>query len=114
MIETVVIKYLSEQMSVPVYGEVPEDFPLTFVTVEKTGSFTENYIVTCTLAIQSWAGTQYEAAQLNAEVKNLMQGLLELDSISKVKCTTDYNFIDTTTKRDRYQAVFDVVYYEEN
>ena len=114
MIEKVVIQYLSEQLTVPVYGEVPDDFPLTFVTVEKTGSYTENFIVTETLAIQSWADSQYNAAVLNGEVKAAMVGLLELDSISKVKCTTDYNYVDTTTKRDRYQAVFDVVYYEEN
>lgn len=114
MIETVVIQYLSEQLSTPVYGETPEDFPMTFVTVEKTGSYRENFIVTETLAIQSWADSQYNAAVLNGEVKAAMSGLLELNSISKVKCTTDYNYIDTTTKRDRYQAVFEVVFYEEN
>lgn len=114
MIEEVVIAYLSERLQVPVYGDLPEDFPMTFVTVEKTGSYTKDHIVTETLAIQSWADTQYNAAALNKTVKQTMKGLLDLDCVSRVKLNSDYNFIDVTTKRDRYQAVFEVVYFEED
>lgn len=114
MIEEVVIAYLAERLSVPVSGAIPEDFPMTFVTVEKTGSYTRNYIVTETLAIQSWADSQYNAAALNKLVKHEMTGLLELDSVSRVHLNSDYNWIDTTTKRDRYQAVYEVVFYEED
>ena len=114
MIEAVVIAYLTQELTVPVVGGVPVDFPLTFVSVEKTGSYVKDHIVTETIAIQSWADTMYNAAALNKLVKQTMPGLLELDCISRVKLNTDYNYTDTTTKRHRYQAVYEVVYYEEN
>lgn len=114
MIEEVVIAYLSQRLSAPVVGSLPEDFPMTFVSVEKTGSYVRDHIVTETLAIQSWADTQYNAAVLNKAVKAAMPGLLELDCIGRVKLNTDYNYTDTTTKRQRYQAVYEVVYYEED
>lgn len=114
MIEEVVITYLNQELTEPVYGSLPKDLPLTFVFVEKTGSYVKDHIVTETLAIQSWASSQYNAAALNKLVKKTMPGLLELDCIGKVKLDTDYNYTDTTTKRHRYQAVYEVVYYEED
>lgn len=53
----------------------------------------------------------YEAAVLNEELKEVIESMIELDEISKIKLNSDYNFTDTTTKEYRYQAVFDINHY---
>ena len=112
MIETIIVSYLDGALDVPVSGLVPSPMPAQFVTVEKTGSSTEDRIRRATLAIQSWAPTQEAAALLNEQVIGAMYAAVALPEISAVQCETDYNFTDTTTKRCRYQAVFGVVYME--
>lgn len=110
-IEEFIIDHLSGELSVPVAAEEPANPPAKFVLVERTGSSTVNRITTTELAVQSWAGSLLEAAELNEAVKSAMAGMLALREISAVSCQTDYNYTDTTTKHYRYQAVFDVVHY---
>lgn len=114
MIEEVVISHLNSVLDVPVSGQVPAAMPASFVTVERTGSYNENHLDTYTLAVQSWAPTQYAAAALNKSVRTAMQGLLSLGSIARVKLSSDYDFTDASTKHNRYQGVYEVVYYEED
>lgn len=113
MIEPTVIAYLSEQLAVPVSGAVPSNPPDSFVTVEKTGGRRVNWVDQATLAIQSWAPTIEAAAALNDQVKAAMTDVVQLDSISACDLDADYNYTDTTRRHCRYQAVFDVVYFEE-
>jgi hypothetical protein len=114
MVETIILEYLSGQLSVPVVMEVPENMPARFVLVEKTGSGRRDMIDRVTVAIQSWsAKSLYQAASLNADVKAAMDGITALGAVSSAKLNTDYNFTDPTTKTYRYQAVYDLVYYED-
>lgn len=110
MIEAIVIKYLNDKLSVPVFMEMPEEKVTSFVMVERTGGTTENHINYATFAIQSYAKTMEQTILLNEEVKNAMDNIIELDSIFSSKRNSDYNFTDTTKKRYRYQAVYDLVY----
>ena len=110
MIEKTVLEYLNANLSVPAYTEMPEKAPKRFVLVEKTGSSVENYIYSATLAIQSYAESMFEAATLNEKVKKAMNDIIVLDSVSRSQLNTDYNFTDTTKKKYRYQAVYDLVY----
>lgn len=111
MIEKIILDYLSTALDIPVYMEVPENAPESYVLTEKTGSSENNRIKEATLAIQSIAPSLYKAACLNELVKDAMNKSISLGSIAKAKCNSDYNFTDTTTKNYRYQAVYDVVYY---
>lgn len=113
MIEKIVLDYLDAV--IPSYMEIPADFPAEpFLVIEKTGSGRANRIDTATLAIQSYGGTLAEAAATNARVKRLMlDGLITLPEIGRVNLNSDYNFTDTARKQYRYQAVFDITYYEE-
>lgn len=113
MIEPTIIAYLAEALGLPVSGAVSSNPPDTFVTVEKTGGRRANRIDAATLAVQSWAPTIEQAAALNDRVKAAMEAIVQLDSISSCDLDTDYNYTDTTRKRCRYQAVFDVVYYDD-
>ena len=112
MIETIVRNYLDDALDVSVFLEVPLNPPETYVVIEKTGSSTENHIITAMLAIQSIAGSMYEAAELNEYVKEAMENIVELVEIGRCDCNSDYNYTDTRLKNYRYQAVFDIVYYE--
>lgn len=111
MIEKIVTKYLSTTIAVPVYMEIPENPPDTFVLVEKTGSSRANRINRATLAVQSWAKRMVDAAELNEQVKAAMDELAIFDDVCVCRLNSDYNFTDTATKHYRYQAVFDLVFY---
>ena len=110
MIEKIVLDYLNDALNVPVYMEMPENKPDRFVLIEKTGSSRENHIDFATITIQSYAGSLYYAAALNEDVKQAMDDIIALDTVSSAELNSDYNFTDTETKKYRYQAVYDLVY----
>ena len=128
MVEKTILDYLAQELSpVPVTMEIPESMPNPvlettgnttvlgggkLVVIEKTGSSRRNHLCTAMLAIQSYGPTLLEAAQLNEQVKAAMYGAVELNRIARVELNSDYNFTDETTKRPRYQAVFDITHYE--
>ena len=111
MIEKILRDYLRSKLSVPVEMEEEADLPEKYVLVEKTGSSMTNYIRHATIAIQSYAGSLYEAAELNEEVKAAMDEIIVLDEITRSELNSDYNYTDTATKRYRYQAVYDLTHY---
>ena len=111
MIEETVLNYLTEIMGVPVYMEEPETKPDSYLVLEKTGSGLENYIWNATISVQSHATTLYDAAELNNKVITAMQSLTTDSNVCRVDLNSDYNFTDSTTKRYRYQAIFDIVHY---
>lgn len=112
MIETIIYTYLSEKLAVPVYMMEPKTPPEKYVLIERTDG-DDQKVRTATIAIQSYGGSLLESCKLNEEVKNTMREIIELHSIAKCKLNSDYNFTDTETKRFRYQAVFNLVYYQE-
>ena len=119
MIEKTVYDYLSGCMSVPVMMELPEvpsedypTFPEEFVVLEKvTGSVTD-HINFATIAIQSYnIKSLYGAASLDEQVRNAMDAIVDsIDSISECQMTADTNFTDTSTKRYRYQCLYNIYY----
>lgn len=111
MIEIIIKNYLDEKLGVPVNLEVPENPPERFIVFEKTSSNKENYLKSATFAFQSYAESMYQAAHLNEQLKEAVEQMIELDRIAKIKLNSDYNFTDTTTKKYRYQAVYDIYHY---
>lgn len=110
MIEKIVLDYLNNALYVPVYMERPINPPEKYVLLEKTGGTSENYIKSATLALQSYAGSLFDAATLNEEVKAAMDNIIILKEVMSSELNTDYNFTDTTRKEYRYQAVYDLFY----
>lgn len=113
MIEQSVRNYLNEHLGAPAYMERPKgvEVPETYVMIERVGGSRANQIASASIAVQSYAGSMYDAAALNEEVKAVMDTMAELPEIGRVKLSSDYNFTDTTKKQYRYQAVFEIVYY---
>lgn len=108
--EGCVREYLSNNLDVPVYLDTPPNPPDSYVSLEKTGSSRIDHIITDTLAIQSYGASRYEASELN---KIVLQKIEEMEAEpwnGGVFIDTDYNFTDTTTKRNRYQALVRVVH----
>lgn len=111
MIEKVILDFLKDNLSVPAFMEEQNVKVDKFVLIEKVGGSEENFIKRANIAIQSIAPTLYEAASLNEELKEVIKDIVYLDEISKVSLNSDYNYTDTSQKRYRYQAVFDLFYY---
>ncbi len=118
MIEEIILNYLKSTLDVPATLFKPTDQSIDeFALIEKTGSSRENYINKAQFAIQSYSDTLYGAMSLNEAVKDAMigngvdtHGITASTDIAKCSLNSDYNYTDTTTKRYRYQAVFDLVY----
>lgn len=111
MIEEIVRNYLEDCLKIPVRMESEEGLPEEYVLIEKTGGSQENHIKRATLAIQSYSGSLYQAAVLNEKVKGKMEKIIEMNDVSKCTLNSDYNYTDTTRKKYRYQAVYDIVYF---
>lgn len=111
MIEEKVREYLEDKLDIPVRMEEEPGLPEEYVLIEKTGSGEEKHIASATLAIQSYSGSLYGAAILNEKVKEAMKKIVEMDDISKCQLNSDYNYTNTTRKKYRYQAVYDMVHF---
>lgn len=114
MIETILIEYLNDALTQPVYVERPENPPREYVIIQKTGSSKRNQIETAMIAFQSYSESLYEAALLNEDVKEAVENSVTLPEISSAKLNSDYNFTNTAMKQYRYQAVFNITYQEAN
>lgn len=111
MIEAILLEYLAGVLAVPVYMEIPEDMPESFIVLEKTGGGMENHIFEATFVVQSYARSLYAAASLNEEIKGtLLYGSLP-HQITRVRLNSDYNYTDPDIDRYRYQAVYDITHY---
>lgn len=106
------LDYLSDTLSVGVYVEQPEQLT-DYVLLDQTGSARENFIVTTTIAVQSYGSSLYNAMMLNEEVKEAMDGFIEEDIVTRVELETDYNYSSTASKQHRWQAVYHITHYAE-
>lgn len=112
MIEKILLDYLSDALLVPCYVSMPEKPSGSFCVLEKTGSGPDDGLNHATIAVQSYGTSVLEAAALNLQVIAAMKDAVTLPEISSCDLNTDYNFPDTTRRLPRYQAVFDLVYYD--
>ena len=103
---------LKAVLDVPVFMEEPAKPPQKYIIIDKLGSSEKNRLSSVTLAVQSYGGSLYEAARLNHTVKAAMRDAVTLDDVISCKLNSDYNYTDEETKRYRYQAVFDIRFYD--
>lgn len=112
MIELSILNHLKTSLSpITVTTEKKQSMPDSFVVIEKTGSSQNDRLFHATLAVQSYAESIYEAMVLNEAVKKAMFDAEVLPEITRVELNSDYNYPDLTTKKPRYQAVFDITHY---
>jgi len=115
-IETFVINYLHDTLSIPVYGQIPEnpnpsDDPEDFIVVQLTGSTMTDHIWESTLAIQSYSDTLTKASKLNSRAVRAMLDIITQIKICRSSLNSAYEYTDESTKQPRYQAVFVLNHY---
>lgn len=112
MIELSILNHLKTELNpTEVTSEIRQDMPDSFVYVEKTGSSQNDRLFHATFAVQSYAESLYKAMVLNDAVKAAMFDAESLPEVTRVELNSDYNYPDLSTKRPRYQAVFDIIHY---
>ena len=118
-IEEVVIGYLNSNRNAieyPAYGDTPykHQLPAHHYMVQKTGSTTRDRITTAQIVVQSvTVQSKAQAARMNEQMVGVMEGIVGTSGISACHINSDYDYTDTTSKRWRYQAVFDITYNRE-
>lgn len=114
MIEVTLLNFLNAKLSLPVFTQVPKTMPEKFYVIEKTGGGMTEHITTSMFAIQSYAKSMYEAAEMIESLKMVMMytpGFVNEDEICKVSLNSSYNYTDESQKLYRYQAVYEIVHY---
>ena len=111
MIEVIVKDYLLSVLSIPVYIAVPANPEDSYVSIERTSGGEDEHIRSATIAVQSYAASMAAAATLHEQVLSLLPAIADGKEVSACDLNAEYNYTDETTKRYRYQAVFDIIYY---
>lgn len=116
MIEIMIMDYLKQQnidgIGANVFLEIPQKVPEQYVLIQKTGGNIVNHIKHATLAIRSISSrSKYNAAEINEAVIDNLLYKLENTRISSCGLNSSYDFPDLTTKKYRYQSVFNFTYY---
>ena len=111
MIEKIVLDYLNEVLEYPTYTQEQNKGEKNFYLIQKVGSSIDNKIDTSMIAVQSYAPSRIEAAEMNYAMIQAMDDIIQLDEIGKCKKNSDYDYTDTSKKRYRYQALFEIVHY---
>lgn len=111
MIEAMIRNYLMTVLSVPVYIEVPSEPPGSYVVIERTGGGIDEHIRSAMIAVQSYGTTRLEAATLHETILEKLPDIATGSEVTSCEVNAEYDYTDTETKRHRYQAVFDIVYY---
>lgn len=117
MIEKTIRDYLIDVLDVPVEMELPEvpssdypSFPASLVIIEKVGGTKTNHVSNASIAFQSYGRSLEAAAALDEVVREAVEDIVNHTDISGVRLASNYNFTDVTTKRYRYQCVYEVYY----
>lgn len=121
MIEERLIQHLSGNLDVPVLMEVPEipstdypEWPEKLVIIERVGGNKSNHVMCeASFAFQSYAGSLYEAVQLNEQVQKTVESFRDLVNIGRVQLSSCYNHTDTRSGRYRYQSTYNIYFMEE-
>ncbi|MDO4490729.1 MAG: hypothetical protein Q4B85_06665 [Lachnospiraceae bacterium] len=113
IIEEIVKEHLERHLDVPV--KVKKDVSLErYCLIERTGGGEEEYIPSAVIAIQSYGSSMYDAATLNEFVKAAMKKLISNNAIALSELNSDYHYPDLEIKKERYQAVYNIKYYQED
>lgn len=108
--EATLITYLNESGTVPAFGDVPEDRPRRFLTVERTGGARSRIVDEGTYAVQAWAESRAEAMVLADRIAELLdEAPAHVDAIAAVEVVSVYNFPDPDSGTPRYQLTVTAV-----
>lgn len=111
MIEKIVIDYLKSTLTIPVYGVVPDSKPQKFVIVELLDEGIQDHIKKATVSVYSYAKSMYDAELIHESIKEAMQNIVSLNTVSASKITGGGRNTDVSNKLPRYEAKINLFYY---
>lgn len=113
MIEVTVKNAIETYTGIATYMEIPKNHPDTFAIIERVGGSQDEHISYAMISVQIYAPSMGYAAQACDTISQAMlyEAINEPD-ISSVALNAKYNATDTETKKYRYQAIFDIAFYE--
>lgn len=114
VIDEFVLKYLENSTNIKAFLEEPEkgERPEKYYLIARLGTSESNFLTRAQFAVQSYAERMLEAAALSRLAVRAMKELPNENAVTAVRLVSEYNFTDTSTRRYRYQAVFEVYYYD--
>lgn len=114
-IEQLVQRTLAKETGYPAFlEEPPAPRPPRYYLAARLGRGGENHISRARLALQSYAPSLAGAMALNRAAYDVMKtALLGDPAVSRVSLVSDYDFTDTATKRYRWQAIYEITYYDD-
>ena len=116
MIEEKVREYLLEALNIPVLLEYPKEVSERFVVFEIVDRQKNDYIDAVTIEFNSYADSKLKAAQLDKDVRRLIEEIIEDDQISGIEFGggSSGDRHDESMKRYRYRCYYNFFYYEED
>ena len=115
MIELDIKNFIESEFDYPAYMERPQTAIDTFFVIEKISGSRDEQIDFARVAVQTFAPSMYQAASLCEQLNDeMLNNFVTLPNITKVKLNSSYDHTDTTTKKYRYQSLFEIYYYGGN
>ena len=113
MIELITKEWLQTCLpNVPIYVSDEDAKDPQRIVIDRTdGGNIQRHVRTAMLAVQSYGETKLQAAHLHETVLQVMLRMTERPDVSAVSVNSEYNHPDYQRKENRYQAVFNIVYY---
>lgn len=110
MIEQTILEYLMDALDMSdIYLEIPREIPETFIVFRVTDRGLYNQVNEATLEFQSYAPSKYEAAVLDEALRNAMDNVNSLPSVSG-RFGGGNDGTDTTLKLPRYRCYYNLYY----
>jgi hypothetical protein len=101
--ESQTIAFLNSQDGPPAFGDVPEDRPDVFITVERTSGPRDFLMDKAVLAVQVWGQSRAEVAGLAVSTADTLDSMALLPDVAQVQVTTLYHF--PAEQQERYQLL---------
>lgn len=110
LIEPIILKYLNDNLDVPVDTSMPDDLPEKFVIFSVVEHNRKNYIDHATIEFQSYAKTKLDAAEIDDKVRELMEDIIFLPEVAASRCGGGNDQNDSDVDRFRYRCYFNLTY----
>ncbi len=105
-------KFIAE-FDYPTFLEYPDGLTAPFIVIDVTGVKPLGpSVYQAVVAFQSYAQSKYETSELNRAVIETAKELIKNDEIGAADLDTYTPYPDVLRKKYRYQAVFNIVYYD--
>ena len=113
MIEKIIREYLAGALDVPVFLEIPEEKPDTYVSLQKAQGSLVNHVGSSVFYIRSVAPSLFESALLNERVKEAMLENDVHDLVYGARLITEFNATEPEIHEYRYQSTITIYHNQE-